>query len=344
MDKRVIFSVAGSGKTTYIVDSLSKNKRSLIVTYTQGNYQNLCQKISKKFGLWPDNVFVMTYFKFLYNFCYKPLLSDETKAKGIIYPNKIERSWATKENDEFYLSKNRYFYHNRLAFYIENRAGIDAIIHRLEKYFDEFIIDEVQDIAGRDFNFLEKIMVANMDMLFVGDFYQHTFDTSHDGTVNKSLFDDFGKYEKRFVRRGFYSDKDTLKKSWRCSPSVCQFITEQLKIQIDSNWNMSDDGNSNIVQVEDYVQAKAIFNDESIVKLHYRKSYIWGKASRNWGDVKGEDNHQDICVILNKETAKKFAKGLLYELPPRIRNKFYVALTRAHGKVFLIDERLIIRQ
>ena len=68
MDKRVIFSVAGSGKTTYIVDSLSKNKRSLIVTYTQGNYQNLCQKISKKFGLWPDNVFVMTYFKFLYNF------------------------------------------------------------------------------------------------------------------------------------------------------------------------------------------------------------------------------------------------------------------------------------
>lgn len=32
MDKRVIFAVAGSGKTTYIVDSLSRDKRSLIVT------------------------------------------------------------------------------------------------------------------------------------------------------------------------------------------------------------------------------------------------------------------------------------------------------------------------
>lgn len=343
MDKRVIFSVAGSGKTTYIVDSLSKNKRSLIVTYTQGNYQNLCQKISKKFGLWPDNVFVMTYFKFLYNFCYKPLLSDETKAKGIIYPNKIERSWATKENDEFYLSKDRYFYHNRLAFYIENRAGIDAVIHRLEKYFDEFIIDEVQDIAGRDFNFLEKIMAANMDMLFVGDFYQHTFDTSRDGTVNKSLFDDFGKYEKRFVRRGFYSDKDTLKKSWRCSPCVCKFVTDQLGIEMSSNRNMSDDKNS-IVRIEDLVHIKDILGDESIVKLHLQMSYNWGITHRNWGDVKGEDNHQDICVVLNKGTAEKYAKGLLYELPPITRNKFYVALTRAHGKVFLIDERLILRQ
>lgn len=60
MDKRVIFAVAGSGKTTYIVDSLSRDKRSLIVTYTVGNYNNLCCKISEKsmatgqkiFGSW----------------------------------------------------------------------------------------------------------------------------------------------------------------------------------------------------------------------------------------------------------------------------------------------------
>ena len=56
MDKRVIFAVAGSGKTTYIVDSLSRDKRSLIVTYTVGNYNNLCRKISEKFnGDWPGS-------------------------------------------------------------------------------------------------------------------------------------------------------------------------------------------------------------------------------------------------------------------------------------------------
>lgn len=86
MDKRVIFAVAGSGKTTYIIDSLSHNKRSLIVTYTIGNYNNLCEKILKKFnGIWPENICVMKYFTFLYRFCYKPFLSDKVKAKGIFY-------------------------------------------------------------------------------------------------------------------------------------------------------------------------------------------------------------------------------------------------------------------
>ena len=53
------------------------------------------------------------------------------------------------------------------------------------------IIDEIQDIAGRDFSFLEQLMTANMNMLFVGDFYQHTYDTSRDGNTNKNLFDKF---------------------------------------------------------------------------------------------------------------------------------------------------------
>ena len=57
MDKRVIFAVAGAGKTTYIVNQLSTTKRSLIVTYTNGNFDNLTSKISRKFdGKWPENV------------------------------------------------------------------------------------------------------------------------------------------------------------------------------------------------------------------------------------------------------------------------------------------------
>ena len=45
MDKRVIFAVAGAGKTTYIVNRLSRGKRSLIITYTNANYNNLRKKI-----------------------------------------------------------------------------------------------------------------------------------------------------------------------------------------------------------------------------------------------------------------------------------------------------------
>lgn len=71
MDKRVIFSAASSGKTTYIVNCLSDQRRSLIVTYTNGNYANMLKKICVKFdGKWPENITLMTYFSFLYGFCY----------------------------------------------------------------------------------------------------------------------------------------------------------------------------------------------------------------------------------------------------------------------------------
>ena len=93
MDKRLILAVAGSGKTTHIVERLNSSKRSLIITYTTGNYNNLKNKIVQKFdSVWPENITLMTYFSFLFSFCYKPLLADIVRSRGIIYepnPNKF---------------------------------------------------------------------------------------------------------------------------------------------------------------------------------------------------------------------------------------------------------------
>ena len=92
MDKRVIFAVAGSGKTTHIVDSLSKEKRSLIVTYTVVNKENLRKKIEKKYnGVWPDNITLMTYFSFLFRFCYKPFMADLIPARGVVFDKNPDR-------------------------------------------------------------------------------------------------------------------------------------------------------------------------------------------------------------------------------------------------------------
>ena len=62
-------------------------------------------------------------------------------------------------------------------------------------------------------------------MLFVGDFYQHTFDTSLDGATNSTLFNSKAKYESRFTAKGFICDNTSLVNSWRCSKNVCQFYT-----------------------------------------------------------------------------------------------------------------------
>lgn len=336
MDKRVIFAVAGSGKTTYIVNNLFPEKRSLIITYTKNNYSNIESKVLKKFnGTWPQNILLMTYFQFLFRFCYKPFLADKFKGKGIVFksnPNK----WEKQSSLKYYFTGNRYFYSNRLAFFLENQNIINDIKKRLEKYFDEFIIDEVQDIAGRDFNFLEKLMDAEINMLFVGDFFQHTFDTSRDGNVNKSLFNNKLSYEERFQKRGFFCDSTTLVKSWRCSYEVCDFITNNLGITIFSNHDKND--NNCIALITDEWKIKEILENDNIIKLHYQDSNKYGNFHKNWGDSKGEDNYQDVCVMLNKKTMSKFKSGKLYELPSATLNKLYVAITRAHRNCYFIEE------
>ena len=97
-------------------------------------------------------------------------------------------------------------------------------------------------------------------------------------------------------------------------------------------------GASDIIFVSDHSQIDAILADPNIAKLHYQNSSRYGGGHRNWGDTKGEDHYHDICVMLNKNTASKYATGKLRELPPLTRNKLYVAITRAHGKVYLINE------
>lgn len=336
MDKTVMFAVAGAGKTTYIINQLSSTKRSLIVTYTDGNYINLYRKICDKFGgKFPENVTLMTYFKFLYSFCYKPFWADTIKAKGIFFENNPNR-YARKKECKYYINSNGYFYSNRLAFFLENAHSMDDIIHRLETYFDEFIIDEIQDIAGRDFNFLEKLMSTKMNMLFVGDFFQHTFDTSRDGTVNNNLFSNKSTYEARFTAKGFKSDATTLLSSWRCSQSVCSYIDANLGINISSNRTQDDD--TKIYFVSETEEKNRILIDDSIIKLHYQNGAKHGICHKNWGETKGEDHYQDVCILLNQTTASKFSSGKLAELPSSTKNKLYVAITRARGNVYFIKE------
>lgn len=338
MDKRVMLAVAGAGKTTHIIDSLSAEKRSLIVTYTNANYHNLQKKINEKYNYnWPENVVLMRYFPFLYNFCFKPFLSDIVNAKGITFkPN--PNQYANHIRPEYYMNHERYLYSNRISQLIEVQKVVDLVKNRIQTYFDEFIIDEVQDIAGRDFNLLKTLMTTNVNMLFVGDFYQHTFDTSRDGSVNNSLFSDISKYKDIFSKNGFTVDTQTLSNSWRCSKSLCSYISDNLNIIINSNRSAGDD--TFISYVEDSSTIKNIIKDKNIIKLHYQNAANYGSDHKNWGETKGEDDYTDVCILLNQTSFKKFKEQQLHTLPPQTKNKLYVALTRARGNVYIVEEAL----
>jgi DNA helicase II / ATP-dependent DNA helicase PcrA len=339
MDKDVVFAVAGSGKTTLLVQELDTAKRFLIVTYTEDNRENLRRKIIDRFGHFPANIRLYTYFQFLHGFCYRPFLRTKKDTKGLFFKQPPSKPQLALTNDRRYMTAGRRLYANRLAKFIEQTGTTDAVIARLEKYFDAFFVDEVQDFAGHDFNFLKAISVANIRCMYVGDFFQHTFDTSRDGTVNRNLHKDYAKYQKEFKKAKLSVDTQKLLKSRRCSKTVCDFIADKIGIAIEAY-----DDRETVVKFEENPDAvRVLYEDPHTVKLFYQEHHKYGCYSQNWGASKGMDRYQDVCVVLSPDNVKAWKNGGFRDINAGTRNKLYVACSRARGNLTLIPETMLKR-
>ncbi|MBE0392184.1 AAA family ATPase [Flavobacterium sp. PL002] len=336
MDKKVVFAVAGSGKTKLIIDELDEHKKSVVITYTTSNFENLKERIIKKFGYFPPNIKIYTYFTFLYSFCYKPFCNDLMKTKGINYfqqPNQ----YSKKGTRDHYVDKSDKLFFSRISKLIIEYNVIDDVVARIDKYFDNIFIDEIQDFASNDFNFIVALSATKTNLIYVGDFYQHTFDTSRDGTTRKSLHENYAKYQKEFQSGGISVDISTLIKSWRCNTTICQYIFENLKIPIESNSTAT----SIIKNLTDEKEIIQVFNDNAIIKLFYKEHYNFDCFSKNWGDCKGEDKYYDVCVVLNNTSYDKFLKNDLNNLALATKNKLYVAISRTKNNLYFVSEKLL---
>lgn len=338
MDKRVILAVAGAGKTTLIIESLCLERRALIVTYTDNNHKHLKQAVIKKFGVIPDNITVLTYFTFLYSFCYKPFLHDRVRARGINWDNPPSHTLTLKRSKQsFYIDSTRRLYYNRIAKLIKQQKIIDKVTSRLSKYFDQFFVDEVQDFGGHDFNLLLDLCSSDIEVNLVGDFYQHTFDTSRDGNLNSGLYKDYETYKDKFRTAGIIPDEKTLSNSYRCSPQICDFITKRLGINISSHKK-----EDSIVKPLDKTELLERYDCNETVKLFFEEQGKYDCFSENWGKSKGQDHYNDVCVMLYKKAALAFNNEQLCEkLPASSLNKLYVACTRANNNLYFAEEKWV---
>lgn len=337
MDKRVVLAVAGAGKTTYIIDQLKEDSRALLVTYTDNNTRNLKNRVIKKFGYIPENIRVLSYFTFIYSYCLKPLYGYELKLKGINFIQQIPKQiLRTRKNTlEHYIDSTQRIYSNRISKLLLEYKVMPNILNRLKRYFDSIYIDEIQDFAANDFNFICQLSSFNVSLLLVGDFFQHTFDTSRDGNTKKSLHDNFENYCKELRKAKYLVDKKTLSKSHRCPPEICEFITDNLGIHIESHKTTS----GNIAFIDSGEDVDTLFKNDSVVKLFYQSSNKYPGNTDNWGNVKGLDDFEDVCVVLNPATLKAYQNNTLNELAATTKNKFYVACTRTKQNLYFVDEK-----
>lgn len=144
-----------------------------------------------------------------------------------------------------------------------------------------------------------------------------------------------GDYIKRYSDIGLTIDKNTLIKSYRCSNTVCIFITENIGISIYSH----DQKETTITFIETQEEADKIFFNDTIVKLFLQEHHKYNCYSQNWGNCKGEDKYYDVCVVLNKNTLNLYNNNSLETLKPLTRNKLYVACSRSKNNLYLVPDK-----
>jgi len=217
-------------------------------------------------------------------------------------------------------------------------GALEKVQNRLTRHFDNFYVDEVQDFAANDFNLLLELSRADVAALYAGDYYQHTYDTRRDGNTRSTLYaKGAAAYTGEFKKAGFDVDTMSLARSRRCSPAVCAYITDTLGINIGS---LRED-DTKIIFVSNPDEISKIYQNPNVVKLFYQNQAKYDCYSNNWGNSKGLDNYQDVCIVLNKTTYELLKADRGRELKPATKNKLYVACSRTRGKLYFVEEKLL---
>ncbi|CYU66657.1 RNA helicase [Streptococcus suis] len=336
-NKRLIHAVAGSGKTTKIIESINPKKRNLIITYTETNQNTIRAKLIEKLGHIPESTYIFGVFEFLYSFCLVPYLGKKPKGINFEYEtqgqfdnNSIDAAGRVIQNQ---LSKSLI-----RGTLICNRSKIpfdNSYLERIDKFFDCIYVDECQDFESDDFDWLLSLSNLKAEVLLLGDFYQKTFSTSRRGNKGKGIHSSFENWIRVISDSGFEIDLLSLSKSYRCPKIVCDFIVGNLAIEILSQQEEKLSAEINLIDSQDKIES--IMTDDNVMKLFYQKSYDYDCKSQNWGDSKGSE-YENVCVVLNPTTYKLFVANRLNELPSQTKSKFYVACTRTRGNLYFVKQ------
>jgi len=339
LKNKVIVAAAGSGKTTYIVREALNNapKKTMIVTYTNKNREEIEKKIIELHGFIPNHILVKSWYTFLLSDLIRPYQNCvyEERIEGVYFPAGPINRFAKKTNIKAYflnakneVNKDRL---SELAELIAKESDYKNIT-RISELYDSIFIDEVQDMAGYDLEIFNFLMHSIINVLFVGDIRQATYATNN---TNKNKKYKGIKIIDYFMERTDICDIDqSLNISHRCNQMICDFadsLFESMDSTVSTNGECTGHDGVFIVHpndVEEYIQK---YNPQC---LRYDARTILPRAI-NFGDSKGLTFER----VLIKPTAKmeKYLKTGELNLDETTLAKFYVALTRPKYSVGIIS-------
>ena len=335
-------AAAGAGKTTFLVNrALEQPKEKiLITTFTDSNEQGIKEKFYQIQGYIPPNVKIMPWYNFLLRHGVKPYqsyITDKT-VKGIEIVNaEIKALRYAKDTEERnYITREGRVYSDKLSKLVYNLNEISngCVVSRLKNIFSNIYIDEVQDLAGYDFEIVKLLCDAGMNMTLVGDVRQTTYKTHYEAKNKKYSTGGIEEYCKDKIKT-IHIDTVSLNVTHRYNPDICAFANtlypNMVACTSDMNVKTGHDGLFWVSEkdVDSYLKTYSPMQLRVNVKKKVNEEY----GVLSFGNSKGLGFDRVLIYPTKPMLDWICGKGIL---KAESRCKTYVAITRAKYSVAFV--------
>lgn len=344
---RITVSVAGSGKTTSIAESvLSERKKQMaLVTYTNNGCDNLLRCCNELAGGLCAGVKVQSWYSFVLanfirpyqNFLYEPRIS------GINFdfiPQGLRRV-RKSDTARYYFSSPGQIWRDRVTEFacaiIECSRGLP--IDRIKSIYDVIVIDEAQDLAGWDLELIEALLHSGVELRLVGDPRQATFATNNAQKNSQYRGVAILKKYQEWSKAGLVSIEHS-NRSFRCVSPICDFanlISDGNLEMVSGNFNATDHDGVVLVHESDGLAYYARYSPQV---LRYDRTFdVPFGMPMNFGESKGL-TFDRVLIVPHRPLEDYLRTGEVSHLA-KSRDKVYVAVTRAKQSVaFLVPDGL----
>lgn len=338
-----VIAAAGSGKTEYIIGSALgvPAQRVLITTYTRHNCDQIVSRIQRAEGCVPHYASVQGWFSFLINQAARPYQSSVTGqidfAKALNLKANRPPGIARAHWRNYYFDPNGDFRPEGVSEFVcrANQATGGLVIQRLEALYDQIYIDEFQDLAGYDLEFLELLFASKILVTVVGDPRQHTYSTNR-SRKNK-------QYQGHAMLDWLQQRAGTCRvehrtESWRCNQAICDWadaLYPELPKTISRNQARTGHDEVVLLARDDVPVYIEKFNP-TILRWN-RTSDTLGLPAMNIGVSKGS-TFDRVLIFPTKPMLDYIKSGNPDTLGSR--EHLYVAVTRArHSVAFVVSRK-----
>lgn len=338
----VVIACAGSGKTTYLVDRAlaDPTKRALIITYTNENLREIKSRLWHESAGNHAHVESMTIFEFLLRECIKPYQTFKAgiaQIRSVNFVSDRPRFARKTDFEASYLDDSHNVYRDAvsdLACVLNAESG-GKVVSRLEAIYDAILIDEMQDLAGWDLEFVRLLLDSSIDITLVGDPRQSVYFTNQSAkNKNKKGASILDWIDER-VQAGTCTKVEHAH-SYRCVQAICTFadaLFPNMTATTSHNGETTGHDGVFLVRAAEVDAYRALYEPQEL--RWDKRCKTAGEGAKNFGQVKGL-TFTRVLIHPTKPITNYVEAGTA--LSDGSVSKFYVGVTRARQSVAILTE------